>query len=247
MQELPRGVDSVTQIIYQPKGRAGEYASWAANLYKGCSHGCTYCFSPLATHTDRQQFHAEVTPRPNIREKFLKDCKELKGSGISVLFSFTCDPYTPLDSELRLTRWGIQQLHDHGMYVQILTKGKDATRDMDLMGPNDAFACTLTFIDPLDSVKWEPNAALPHQRMSALMEMHRRGIPTWASMEPCIDPKQTLELIERTLGYVDLYKLGTLNYVKNDTDWKRFARDAVNLCERAGVKYLLKKDLEKYL
>lgn len=235
------------QIIYQPKGRAGEYADWAANLFDGCPHACRVCYVPLVRKVDRQKFHSEVRERPNVRERFVRDCRELDGSGISVLFSFTCDPYCSLDSELHLTRWAIQQLHNHGMYVQILTKGKDATRDIDLMGSKDAFACTLTFVNDADSLKWEPNAALPRKRMLALQDMRDAGVPTWASMEPVMDPTQTLQLIERTADYVDLFKIGSLNYVKNDTDWKRFAHDAVNLCERLGVKYLLKADLRIFL
>jgi DNA repair photolyase len=35
-------------VIYEPKGKAGEYAPLALNLYAGCSHGCTYCFAPTA-------------------------------------------------------------------------------------------------------------------------------------------------------------------------------------------------------
>lgn len=235
------------QVIYQPSGRAREYANWAASLFRGCDNFCEYCFSPKVLRMDKDKFHSEVTARADIKRKFESDCKKLNGSGISVLFSFTCDPYPKLDSEIRLTRWGIQMLHEHGMHVNILTKGKNATRDIDLLGMNDAFACTLTFCREDDSLKWEPNAALPDERMAALRSMHLSGVHTWASLEPVLDPKQTLELIRRTHEYVDLYKVGTLNHYPNQTDWKRFGNDAIELLEKLGKAYYIKEDLRKYL
>ena len=41
-----------TGLIYEPSGRAREYAPLALNLYNGCPHGCTYCYAPAATHKD---------------------------------------------------------------------------------------------------------------------------------------------------------------------------------------------------
>lgn len=237
----------MSSIIYQPKGKAGEYSAWAASLWSGCTNSCAYCYVPLALHKTKEQFHSAVTPRANIKEKFLKDCQELRGSGISVMFSFSCDPYPPEDTELRLTRWGIETLHEYGLYVNILTKGKNATRDFDLLSANDGFACTLTFLNDADSLKWEPKAALPAERIAAIKEAHRIGVTTWASLEPVIDPEQTLEIIRATHEFVDTYKVGKANYIQSTVDWADFGRKAVALMDSLGVNYLVKEDLRKYL
>ncbi len=126
-------------IIYEPKGRAREYAPLAANLYKGCEHGCKYCFAPDATFTDRERFHSAVTVRVDGLKQLEKDALALKGSGKRVLLSFTTDPYQPLETEQGITRQAIQILHRYGLFVEILTKGDSrAIRDFDLLGSGDA-------------------------------------------------------------------------------------------------------------
>ena len=53
-------------IIYEPRGKAREYAELAVNLYKGCSHACVYCYAPAATFCDREKFSSPdyIRPRP---------------------------------------------------------------------------------------------------------------------------------------------------------------------------------------
>ena len=62
--------------------------------------------------------------------------------------------------------------------------------------------------------KWEPHAATWTERIDALVEAHRLGIKTWVSIEPVINPDQSLALISMThaLRCVDLYRIGTLNH-----------------------------------
>ena len=79
----------------------------------------------------------------------------------------------------------------------------------DLYGPSDWFVVTLTFCDPDDSKRYEPGASLPKDRIKALEEAHRRGIQTWVSMEPVLDPDQTLHLIEITHEFVDHFRVGS--------------------------------------
>lgn len=119
-----------------------------------------------------------------------------------------------------------------------------ASFDFDLYDENDRFASSLTFMNEVDSFKWEPNAASPADRIRAIEMAKERGLVTWASMEPVIDVGQTFELINRVHESVDLFKIGKANYVKGlDIDWSRFANDAMELCEKLGVKYYIKNDL----
>ena len=50
------------EIIYEPSGRAKEYAELAANLYKGCDHRCVYCFGPKVLWKKREAFHSDCKP-----------------------------------------------------------------------------------------------------------------------------------------------------------------------------------------
>lgn len=233
-------------IIYEPKGKAREYSALAANLYRGCSHGCVYCYAPSALRMRADNFHAHPGPRKNILKQLEKDCQKNQYT-YPILLSFTTDPYQPIEEEFRLTHEAIKILKKYGNRVEILTKGGMlACRDFELLDSDDAFATTLTFLDPLDSVAWEPKASSPNSRIGAMMRAHERGIKVWASLEPVIDPAQTLELIKRTAPFVDLFKVGKLNYHPRakEIDWHGFGHQAVSLLEKLGKAYYVKKDLK---
>lgn len=241
----------MTIAIYPPRGRAAEYAEFAANLYSGCSHGCLYCWSPAVLHKSREEF-AVVKPRLNILAQLEKDATKLAATGYKgrVLLCFTCDPYQPAETRHLLTRGAIEALHRHGLGASILSKGGTlAQRDLDLLGPADAYGATLTCIDKAHSDTWEPGAVSPVNRTWALKSFHEHGIPTWASLEPVLYPDETLKLIMATHGFVDEYRVGKLNYHPHakTIDWTKFAHDVVALLDELGCRYVLKTDLRRYL
>jgi len=104
-------------------------------------------------------------------------------------------------------------------------QGRHALRDLDLFRPKrDAFACTLTSLDDRFSKKWERNAALPGDRIKTLRKFHDAGIFTWVSLEPTLDVKSSLALVEATHEFVDLFKVGRTNYLPmtKTTDWRDY-------------------------
>lgn len=232
------------QAIYRPKGRAGEYASLAVNLYTGCTHGCTYCYAPLAMHKERETFHAQCIERPGILDKLRHDAKLLAGSSEPVLLCFSCDPYQP---DAHATRAALTIMREFDVPFTVLTKGAMAWRDFDLYGPRDSFGVTLTFDSLMESLRWEPRAAAPFERVKNLREAHDRHIATWVSLEPVVDPKQTLALIDATHEIVDHYKVGKLNYHPHAAiiDWPRFRRDVTALLDAYGKSYYIKQDLRE--
>lgn len=217
-------------IIYEPKGRAREYAPLAANLYNGCSHGCRYCYVPTIppwkfSKTARADFHANPRPRPGIIAQLRRECQKTPGNGKRVLLSFTTDPYQHIDQDHHLTRQAIEILHAAGYAVEVLTKGGyRALADRDVFGTQDAFASTLTFLDAERSVQWEPGAAVPEERIYTIAAFHQSGIPTWVSLEPVIDPESALEIIRETHDFVDLYKVGKINHhpLSDSINWRLF-------------------------
>lgn len=238
-------------IVYAPRGQAGEYAPLATNPYRGCGHGCAYCYVPKVLRMDRRDFDAGAAERANFLGLLARDAAKYRKAGITeqVMLSFTTDPYHPGDTAL--TRDVIQSLQAHGLGVCTLTKGGTrALRDMDLFRPTrDAFACTLTSLDPAFSAKWERGAAPPQDRMRALEAFHAAGIYTWVSLEPTLDTAASLALIEETHAYVDLYKIGRANYLPmtTTTDWAAYTHAILDLVSRLGVAHYIKKDLHRYL
>ena len=235
--------------IYEPSGKAAEYAHLALNLFTGCNNGCTYCYAPSVLHKSREDF-IQVKPRDGVLHALRAQMNKWKiGDGMSlerILLCFSCDPYPNIDTDI--TRRALAMLRTDGIPFTVLTKsGERALRDKDIYGPNDAFGSTLTFTSAQDSRKWEPNAALPADRMLTLKKFHEAGIHTWVSLEPVIDPEQTLDLIKLTHGFVDHYKVGKLNYVQSEVDWRLFGARVIRMLEEYGKKYYIKADLAKYL
>lgn len=238
-------------IIYAPRGQAGEYAPLACNPYRGCGHKCAYCYVPRAIKIDREEFNEGATPRMGFLDSLRKDAAKYKALGITeqVMLSFTTDVYHPGDN--RLTREVIHELQKHGLGVCVLTKGGTrAMRDLDLFrSDRDCFASTLTSLDSNFSRKWEPGAALPNDRLAALRAFHDAGIYTWVSLEPTLDLDASMRIIEETHHFVDLYKIGRVNYLPmtKTTDWEDYTHRMIALCDRLGVAHYIKRDLQPYL
>ena len=239
-------------IIYAPKGQAGEYAPLATNPYRGCGHGCAYCYVPLVTKQPRAEFDAGVMPRKDFLERLTKEARKYQAAGITeqVMLSFTTDPYAPGTGSL--TRRTLEVLAEHGLAFCTLTKGGTrALRDSDLFRPNrDAFACTLTSLDRHFSAKWERNAADPDDRISALAQFHDDGIFTWVSLEPTLDVEASLDLVQATHSFVDLYKVGRANYLKEitrTTDWRDYTLRMIDKLQALGKAHYIKKDLQPHL
>jgi DNA repair photolyase len=119
--------------IYAPAGQAGEYAPLAANPYRGCGHGCAYCYVPGVIKMDRREFDAGANLRPNFMSGLLRDARRYQEAGITeqVMLSFTSDPYHLGDTAP--TRTTLEILIEHGLVICTLTKGGlRALRDLDL-------------------------------------------------------------------------------------------------------------------
>ena len=230
--------------IYEPKGKAKEYGDYAINIYTGCPHRCYYCFAPNVLHKQREQFHSCVEPRKNIVEEVRKQIEREGITGKLIHLCFTCDPY-PKGCDSTATREIIEILKESGNHVQILTKnGLDAMRDFDLLDENDWFGVTFAGY-PLESEDFvpeeEPGAGAPYHRLSALWKAHDRGIKTWVSMEPVLDDQRCCGLLGAY--YIDLFKIGKLNYYPSNIDWKGFGETAEAYCKEKGLNYYIKDSL----
>jgi DNA repair photolyase len=243
-------------IIYSPRGPASEYAELAANLYRGCSHGCLYCYAPGALFMNKEDFHNEslIAPRPNVIAQLKKDCIKYANSTVNVLLSFTTDAYQPCEKDLGITRQALELFVNYNIPVTILTKGGSwgLIRDLNLIksNPKNEWAVTLTETDPEMSRIWEPLAALPNDRIESLKIAKSHGIKTWVSLEPVVNPQTVYEIIKATHKFVDLYKVGKYNAKYKDQkdyeksiDWKLFRTKAIELLDRLNCKYIIKKDL----
>lgn len=238
------------RAIYQPGGAAREYSELAVNLYKGCPHGCEYCYAPNCLRKSKQSFTETYGPRDNIVNMIQKDLIEMRAAkdNRQVLLCFTCDPYPGEYEDNITTQYVLELFKAYNQPFQVLTKGgMKAARDYHLYKKTDALAVTLTLENESDSLKWEPGASLPYDRISSLKKAKEKGIKTWVSFEPVIDPEQVYSLYEKTKEFVDVYKIGKLNHYENNTNWREFGQRMIEKCERDNKEYMIKDALKKYL
>ena len=239
-------------VIYEPKGRAREYSDLACNLYRGCTHGCLYCYAPACMRTSNAKWHASAIPRTRIIELFEKDAKQLRGDKRKILFSFLSDPCQPLEATEQLTRKALEIVKKYGLKSQILTKGGTlAERDFDLFKAcKTELGVTLCFMNDRLRQRWEPDAAPVRERLALLEAAHAQGIYTWVSLEPVIDPDEALAVIRHAHPWVRRWKVGKLNHMKSvesKVDWKKFRADVKALLEELGAAYYIKEDLRAFV
>lgn len=232
--------------IYEPSGKAKEYGDYALNIYTGCPHRCYYCFAPSVLRRDREDFHSHVETRQGIVGAVKRQLEKEQITGKLIHLCFTCDPY-PIGCDSMVTREIIALLKESGNHVQILTKnGITAQRDFDLLDENDWFGVTYAgyktspVVPPIE----EPNAGWPINRIRALVLAKNKGVHTWVSCEPVFDADAVYRLII-TGEYIDLFKIGKLNYYSSSINWHDFGHEAERLCKLYGRNYYIKDSLRR--
>jgi DNA repair photolyase len=175
---------------------------YAYNPYVGCFHGCVYCYARAYVRDEEvsRNWGTVVYIKENILEVLREEVKK-KPRGVVGVSTLT-DPYQPIEAGEGLTRRGIQVLLQGNFKVSIQTKSPLVTRDIDILKSYVSHVdvgFTITILDPDVSRLIEPNAPPPAERIKALREVSRAGIPTWIFIGPIIrdlnDSRENLEEI----------------------------------------------------
>lgn len=242
-----------SNALYQPAGKAGEYAQWACNFYVGCSNDCEYCYCKHGVFSKSMGM-----PTPQLKKCFKDEnhafavfCWDLERnretlSRTGIFFTFTSDPML---AECRnLTMRAVMYAVERGVPCQILTKRADFIEhlyDSPMMLKNIAWGFTLTGADSL-----EKNASSNTERIEAMHKLYERGYKTFASIEPVISPIFSLECIYKTLDFCHLYKIGLLSGKRKNytpAQIENFVRNANTTIDMAGRKVYWKESVEKYI
>lgn len=235
-------------IIYEPRGKAREYSELAVNLFTGCSHACRYCYCPAILRRTLDNWALDPQPRKNILKELERDARQMRGDTREILLSFMSDPYHS-DEAARLTREALLLLEQYALRVQVLTKGGHrSTHDFDILARNRwKYGATIIFVSERLREQWESGAPPIAERIEAVREAHAKGIFTWVSVEPVVDPHEAIRVIELLRDEVNFWKIGKLNHNREREaaiDWRRFLTDVETVL--AGHSYLIKKDLERF-
>ena len=165
------------------------------NPYRGCEHGCIYCFA-RPSHAQLGlspglDFETRLTVKPRAPE-LLAEALSRRGYRVRpIAIGTNTDPYQPIEGEHRIMRGVLEVLAEHRHPVTITTKGALVTRDLDLLAGMAAqglahVAISLTTLDHRLSRRMEPRAASPRRRLAAIGELARAGVPVGVMVAPVV-------------------------------------------------------------
>ena len=151
------------------------------NIYRGCQHGCIYCDARSDCYQMDHLFE-DIEVKENalvLLERTLK----AKRKPCMIGFGAMSDPYIPLEQELQMTRHALELIEKFGFGVAIQTKSADILRDCDLLKSINSrtkavVQITLTTYDERLCKLVEPNVSTTTERIAALREFQKAGIPT---------------------------------------------------------------------
>ena len=173
-------------------GRSSEYT---ANFYKGCSHGCVYCYVPSLIH-DERGWGTFVDVKVNAPEVL---DRELRTAEPKVVFlSSASDSYQPVEARYKITRRCLEVLLKHGFPVSILTRSPLILRDLDLLKRFEWIRVGFSISTACDR-RYEPGVVPVERRVECLRKLSSVGIRTWVSMAPII-PRLILTDLEALIG-----------------------------------------------
>ncbi len=165
------------------------------NPYRGCEHGCIYCFArPSHAYLGLSpglDFETRIFSKPRAPQ-LLRDELRRPGYRCDVLaLGSNTDPYQPAEKRHLITRQILEVLAEHRHPVSIVTKSELVLRDLDILEPMAArrlasVFVSVTTLDPDLARRMEPRAATPARRVETIRKLSEAGVPTGVLASPMI-------------------------------------------------------------
>lgn len=165
------------------------------NPYRGCEHGCVYCFA-RPTHaylglSPGLDFETRLIARPNAADVLRRELSARSYKVATIALGTNTDPYQPIDKNRGITRACLQALSDFQHPVGIVTKGALIERDLDILAPMARknlvrVGVSLTTLDARLSRKMEPRAPSPLRRLQMIRRLTEVGVPVRVMTSPVV-------------------------------------------------------------
>jgi DNA repair photolyase len=168
---------------------------WSLNPYRGCLHGCHYCYA-RATHpylglNADDDFETKIVVKTNMVEVLRQELSKPSWTRERVAIGTATDAYQPCEGRYRLTRRCLETLSDHDTPVSIVTKATLILRDLDLLaelaqGPGATVYFTIT---TLETELWrviEPGTPPPLKRLQVMNRLSEAGVPCGVFLAPIL-------------------------------------------------------------
>lgn len=171
------------------------YFDYSVNPYRGCEHGCIYCYArPTHSYLNLSpglDFETRIIAKRNIAAMLRADLGKRSYVPKLINIGSATDCYQPVERELRLTRGLIELMQEVRHPLALVTKSSGVERDLDLLAPMAAshlaaVYVTITTLDGELARKLEPRAAAPHRRLRTIRTLADAGVPVGVSVAPQI-------------------------------------------------------------
>ena len=195
--------DRTQTIINQVAKTSDVPFDWTVNPYRGCEHGCIYCFArPYHEYLGFNcglDFETKLVAKPNAAELLKRELAAPQWKGEPIVMSASTDIYQPIEHKMQISRQCLQVMADCGQPVTTMTKSALVLRDTDLwsrLAEMNAGRVTITLVtlDPDLAQKIEPRASAPVGRLRAIRELTAAGIPVSVNVAPIIPGLTDIEV-----------------------------------------------------
>jgi DNA repair photolyase len=179
------------------------------NPYRGCEHGCIYCYARPSHATlglsPGLDFESRIFHKPRAAELLAAELRRKGYVCRPIALGSNTDPYQPAERRLAVTRAILETLRDFRHPVTIVTKSALIQRDLDILAAmaQEGLACATVSVTTLDRAlarKMEPRAATPERRLETIAALAAAGVPTGvlaAPMIPALNDHELEAILER--------------------------------------------------
>ena len=165
------------------------------NAYRGCEHGCIYCFArPTHAFHDLSpgvDFESRLFVKPKAAQLLHATLSRPGYECAPIAMGTNTDPYQPIEERWRVTRSVVELLVETRHPFTITTKSDRVLRDLDLLKPAAelgivSVALSVTSLDPKIARTLEPRAPTPHRRVAAIKALNQAGVPCYIAIAPVV-------------------------------------------------------------
>lgn len=182
---------------------------YAMDIYRGCSHGCIYCYARSSYYDKTDDFN-RIKAKKNALQIIRDELSSMVKTGV-MLMGGVSDPYNPKEKDLKLTRNALELINAFNFGACIITKSNLVTRDTDILidikehspaSVNFSITCS----DDETCKKIEPFVSTTKERFEAIEHLTKNGITTGVLMDPVIpyitDTKENVqEMVKKAKNY----------------------------------------------
>ena len=195
--------------------------SQSINPYRGCEHGCVYCFArPSHSYLELSpglDFETRLFAKTNAAERLREELARRGYQPSPIALGINTDAYQPIERRYRITREILELLAECRHPVSFVTKSAMIERDTDLLAAmaRDRLVTVYFSVTTLDNrlaARMEPRASAPHRKLQAVRTLSEAGIPVGVLLAPVIPMINDGE-IERILEACRAAGAGAASYV----------------------------------